>query len=58
MSVLSYSNEKQGLVRYYTKRGYTVTNPHKEWPEWLVDKILSEKGKETYFIEMQKLLGA
>jgi hypothetical protein len=55
MTVLSYSDEKQSLVKYYQARGFSVTNPRKEWPQFMLER-LSEAGKATYFIEMELIL--
>jgi GNAT superfamily N-acetyltransferase len=51
MSVLSYSDEKQSLVNYYCGRGFSVTDPCKQWPTFMLER-LSEAGKSMYFIEM------
>jgi ribosomal protein S18 acetylase RimI-like enzyme len=52
MSVLSYSDEQQSLVKYYTARGFSVTDTHKPWPAFMLDR-LSEAGKAMFFIEMR-----
>jgi ribosomal protein S18 acetylase RimI-like enzyme len=55
ISVLSYSDEKQSLVNYYKARGFLVTNPCKQWPSFMLER-LSEAGKAMHFIEMEMSL--